>query len=348
LNNYWQCSRGNSPSLLICTPRYLANFVRGPTVYEPELYRSIRHLVLDEADMLLEGSYRKDIDTIFDTLKLTRRALVNEGELLVHEKWTQFILSAATLPSFGLKSVQAYVEKKFPEAMVLRSENLHAHHPSITQEYVPIPSGVDVVSVPHLGQVVRALAGSSSVGALGPSEADVLAANSLDHLAMVFLNTADLAKQFTAMMRDAGVECAEYHNLLPAREKDQSLRSFRRGEVRILVCTDSAARGLDLPAVRHVVQADFALNVVQHLHRIGRASRAGRLGKATNFYAVGSVPLVSSIMGTARDTEVSLEGPEEPDTKDRSIESSFSRKRGFRRNLKRQMQPREADVEEGL
>ena len=44
----------------------------------------------------------------------------------------------------------------------------------------------------------------------------------------------------------------------------------------LLVCTDSAARGLDIAAVGHVIQAEFALNVVQHVHRIGRASRAGR------------------------------------------------------------------------
>jgi superfamily II DNA/RNA helicase len=208
-----------------------------------------------------------------------------------------------------------------------------------------------LVSESHLGQVVRAIAGSSSSSSSSsgsdsggaPSEADVLAANSLDHLVMVFLNTADLAQQFTAMMRSAGVECAAYHNLLPSREKDQSLRSFRRGEARILVCTDSAARGLDLPAVRHVVQADFALNVVQHLHRIGRASRAGRLGRATNFYAEGAVPLVTSMMGTARDAEVNMEAPE--DEPDRSIENSFSRKRGFRRNLKRQLTPRVVEEE---
>ena len=57
------------------------------------------------------------------------------------------------------------------------------------------------------------------------------------------------------------------------------------------------SRGLDLPAVRVVVQAEFALNVVHHLHRIGRGSRAGKYGKALNFYSRSCSELVESIIG---------------------------------------------------
>jgi len=76
----------------------------------------------------------------------------------------------------------------------------------------------------------------------------------------------------------------QFHKLVPTYEKQEALEQFRNYKesgVKVLVCTDAAARGLDLPAVEHVVQAEFALNVVQHLHRNGRASRAGRLGRAT-------------------------------------------------------------------
>ena len=100
-----------------------------------------------------------------------------------------------------------------------------------------------------------------------------------------------------------------------------------------MVCTDSASRGLDLPAVRVVVQAEFALNVVQHLHRIGRASRAGKSGKAFNFYSSNCSELVESIIGVmGQEDNIILDT-----TNGDSIEKSFSRKRGFRRNLKRNL-----------
>ena len=62
-----------------------------------------------------------------------------------------------------------------------------------------------------------------------------------------------------------------------------------------MVCTDSAPLGLDLPAVRVVVQAEFALNVVQHLHRIGRGSRAGKYGKTLNFTAEAALNLLKAL-----------------------------------------------------
>ena len=91
-------------------------------------------------------------------------------------------------------------------------------------------------------------------------------------------------------------------------------------------------RGLDLPSVEHVIQAEFALNVVQHLHRNGRASRAGKKGRATVIFDDSSIDLVQSILSSDGDNE-------------RSIESSFSRRRGFRRTVKRKAKRLEKVIE---
>merc|ERR1712060_105507 len=64
----------------------------------------------------------------------------------------------------------------------------------------------------------------------------------------------------------------------------------------ILLCTDRDARGIDLPVCRHVIQLEFAKNAVDHLHRVGRAARAGRLSKATNLYGVGDVAVHDAVM----------------------------------------------------
>lgn len=188
---------------------------------------------------------------------------------------------------------------------------------------------------------------------------ELRAVNSLDHLVMVFLNTAEAAQRFAEFMGGQGVQCVEYHSLMGGADRAESLRRFRQSDARIMVCTDSAARGLDLPQVRHVVQADFALNVVQHQHRVGRASRAGRAGRATNFYwGTRASSLVESILGMtvarkkalveahrlhssvveAAGSLAELPGEDAetmvPDSS-QSIDQSFSRRRGFRRNIKR-------------
>jgi len=334
LSNYWPHTHGDkTPSLLICTPKYLSNFIKGPTIFEPELFQSIRHVVLDEADMLLEGSYLHDVEQIFDALRLTRRQLVRNGDLLVHEKWTQFILSAATIPSFGLKSIQAYVKKRFPEALILRSDFLHAHHPCIVQRFIKSEEGIVIASTAHVTAVVGSLLKTDyQLPSNLNLEQQIEYLNKIDYLVMIFFNTAVNAESFYNTLSSLGANCVQFHSALSGLDKEENLRSFASGEIPIMVCTDSASRGLDLPAVRVVVQAEFALNVVQHLHRIGRASRAGKFGKAINFYNRSCSELVESIIGLSKpEDNITLEN----DVPGDSIEKSFSRKRGFRRNLKR-------------
>ena len=68
------------------------------------------------------------------------------------------------------------------------------------------------------------------------------------------------------------------HGDIPPSERIETLRKFISGELRVLICTDLASRGLDIPDVSHVIQLDFASNAAQVLHRTGRTARAGASG----------------------------------------------------------------------
>ena len=186
--------------------------------------------------------------------------------------------SGRTLPSFGLKSIQAYVKKRFPEALILRSDFLHAHHPCIVQKFIKSEEGIIVASPAHVTAVVNSLVKADLP--LSPTlnlEQQIEHLNKIDYLVMIFLNTAVNAESFFNTLSFLGANCIQFHSALSSTEKEENLRSFSSGEIPIMVCTDSASRGLDLPAVRVVVQAEFALNVVQHLHRIGRQENMGKL-----------------------------------------------------------------------
>jgi hypothetical protein len=65
----------------------------------------------------------------------------------------------------------------------------------------------------------------------------------------------------------------------------QALRSFRTGRTPILVATDVAARGLDIPHVTHVINFDLPTDIDDYVHRIGRTGRAGKKGLATAFFS---------------------------------------------------------------
>jgi len=89
----------------------------------------------------------------------------------------------------------------------------------------------------------------------------------------------------------------------------------------ILVATDAAARGLDVPGLSHVVQAHFAANAIDFLHRVGRTARAGGAGRVTSLVGPASADLAAAVRGA-----VEAGSP---------LEGAFSRKRSFRRKLRR-------------
>lgn len=68
------------------------------------------------------------------------------------------------------------------------------------------------------------------------------------------------------------------------REREEALRDFRSGRSRVLVATSVAARGLDIPKVKHVINYDLPNSIEEYVHRIGRTGRIGNKGMATAFF----------------------------------------------------------------
>lgn len=78
--------------------------------------------------------------------------------------------------------------------------------------------------------------------------------------------------------------CQVYHKNLPMLESQAALLSMQTSGSGVLVCTDAAARGLDIQNITHVIQSDFAPNAIDFIHRIGRTARADKGGKVTSLF----------------------------------------------------------------
>jgi superfamily II DNA/RNA helicase len=77
-----------------------------------------------------------------------------------------------------------------------------------------------------------------------------------------------------------GFSAAPLHGDLDQSVRTKTLDAFKSGEVQLLVASDVAARGLDIPAVSHVFNFDVPIHADDYVHRIGRTGRAGRSGQA--------------------------------------------------------------------
>jgi len=112
---------------------------------------------------------------------------------------------------------------------------------------------------------------------------------------VVFTGTRMRADWVHDRLREANVACEAIHGDITQVKRERTLKKFREGGVRVLVATDVAARGLDVPEISHVINYDLPTNPEEYVHRIGRTGRAGRSGVALSFIAENERHLVRDI-----------------------------------------------------
>jgi len=98
--------------------------------------------------------------------------------------------------------------------------------------------------------------------------------------ALIFVRTRRTAAQLTSQLQAAGYSVDEYHGDLSQSQRERLLTRFRQQQIRWVVATDIAARGLHVEDLSHVINYDLPENAESYVHRIGRTGRAGKLGTA--------------------------------------------------------------------
>jgi ATP-dependent RNA helicase DeaD len=98
--------------------------------------------------------------------------------------------------------------------------------------------------------------------------------------AIVFVRTRKVAAELTSHLQGAGHSVDEYHGDLTQTQRERLLARFKQNQVRWVVATDIAARGLDVDHLTHVINFDLPDSVENYIHRIGRTGRAGKTGTA--------------------------------------------------------------------
>lgn len=139
---------------------------------------------------------------------------------------------------------------------------------------------------------------------------------------LIFVNSATSAENLRTVLNDRcpSIRTAVVHGEVNETARTARLMDFTNGRIRILIATDLAARGLDTSHVAHVIQAEFALDAISYIHRVGRTARAGRKGIVTNLIVRHNLDFVDALIH-ANDNNESLD--------------SFSRRGSFRRRVRK-------------
>ncbi|MDB3888556.1 DEAD/DEAH box helicase [Candidatus Pelagibacter sp.] len=152
---------------------------------------------------------------------------------------------------------------------------------------------------------------------------------------LVFVKTKHGADKIVKRLKDDGHKADAIHGNLRQSKRDRVITGFRNGNTRILIATDVAARGLDIPLIQHVINYDLPQVPEDYVHRIGRTGRAGKEGSALTFLTPSDGSMWNSISRlidpnfkpTKNSSKRSFKG-------NRKNKTSFNKKRNFRDDKK--------------
>ena len=152
---------------------------------------------------------------------------------------------------------------------------------------------------------------------------------------LVFVKTKHGADKIVKRLKYDGHKADAIHGNLRQSKRDRVITGFRNGNSRILVATDVAARGLDIPLIQHVINYDLPQVPEDYIHRIGRTGRAGKEGSALTFLTPSDRSMWNSISKLIDPNYKAQDNNRKRNFKDnKKGKKSFNKKRKFRDNKK--------------
>lgn len=240
----------------------------------------------------------------------------------------QYAFVAATMPVEGRETVGAKIAYAYPEAVWVRGGSLHMALRQVAFRWLDVGGGVDAQVRGLVGVIEEDLRNTTDGHPLRmmvftkDTAASKGVAARLKAAFDVEDSLFDIGEATTTAAATDTILIVSYHKGMRQEDRADALRALR-DETRpiVLVCTDSTARGLDVPGVSHVVHADFPASAIDFIHRSGRTGRAGAGGVVTSLVGSESFDLAEAIKDL-------IEG-------DDPLEGAFSRNRSFRKKHKK-------------
>ncbi|XP_054037667.1 probable ATP-dependent RNA helicase DDX49 [Rissa tridactyla] len=243
------------PHVVIATPGRLADHLRSSNTFS---LKKIKFLILDEADRLLEqgcADFTPDLEVILEALPARRQTLLFSATLTDTLKELKGL--AANRPFFW----EAVSEVRTVD--------------QLDQRYLLVPEAIKDAYLVHLIQTFQ-------------DEHE-------DWSIIIFTKTCKDCQVLNMMLRKYSFPSVALHSMMKQRQRFAALAKFKSSIFKILIATDVAARGLDIPTVQVVINHNTPGLPKIYIHRVGRTARAGRKGIAITLVTQYDIHLVHAI-----------------------------------------------------
>lgn len=265
--------------VVVATPLLLSTIAES----DPNVLSRVTHLVIDEADSLLDRSFSPATTSIIDRARPSLK---------------QLILCSATIP----RRLDNLLASQFPNMQRITTPNLHAIPRRVQLGVIdvskePYRNNKNLACADAIWSIGKEAERHDTQGVADKDETDI-------KRIMVFVNERDKTQEVADFLQRKGIDAVALHRDASEHRHSDMLASFTSSEplktravgaadaaamrmlgsralpnTKVIVATDLASRGIDTLAVRHVVLYDVPHTTIDFIHRLGRAGRMGRRGR---------------------------------------------------------------------
>jgi ATP-dependent RNA helicase DDX54/DBP10 len=270
----------SNPDIIIATPGRLLHL----KVEMKFDLSSIQYVVFDEADRLYEMGFAAQLAEILHGLPTSRQTL----------------LFSATLP----KTLVEFARAGLQEPVLVRLDGETKISPDLESAFFTVKSAdkegallhilQDVIGIP-IGETEAAKEREKERASNNPKKRKRSSTNAnteapTAYSTIIFAATKHHVEYLSALLRSSGYAVSYVYGSLDQTARKINVQAFRDGLTNILVVTDVAARGIDLPILSNVINYDFPTQPKIFVHRVGRTARAGRKGWSYNLVRDSDIP----------------------------------------------------------
>lgn len=244
----------NGAEIVIATPGRLKDMIDKSML----VMSQCRYVVMDEADRMVDLGFEIDLNFILDAMPSTFIKPNTEEAMQVSNEWRGWrvtTLFSATMPSAVQRLALKYLRKPATVTIGVAGEAVDT-----VEQRVEFIHG-DEKKKARLIEILRSISGPN----------------------IVFVNEKAGADGLLRHLRQSGVSATTIHSDKTQTQREAALQALRNGEVNVLVATDIAGRGIDIPDVSLVLNYNMPNVIEKYIHRIGRTGRAGKTGLAITF-----------------------------------------------------------------
>ncbi|KAG0729957.1 putative ATP-dependent RNA helicase DDX49 [Chionoecetes opilio] len=255
----------HSPHVVVATPGRLADLLQNSPDFT---LKRIKFLVLDEADRLMDGRFDGQLRTIWAGLPPKRQTLLFSATITDRlQRMRQLATSEARLK---LWQVFVWRGKEGERATVEELEECYALVHPVVKDATLVATVLQ-----HAEDKPR-------------------------DLILVFTDTCKRTQVLKMLLGALGIESVALHSMLPQKDRMAALARFKSSQVKVLIATDLASRGLDVPLVGLVINHMAPTLPKTYIHRVGRTARAGRKGTALTLVSPHEIKVLLAIEGETR------------------------------------------------